>query len=33
MGLAQNLTLGVEHAGIGLVYADATAGWKMIEVL
>jgi len=33
MGLAQNLTLGIENAGIGLVYADATAGWKLIEVL
>jgi len=33
MGLAQDLTLSVEHQGIGLVYANATYGWKLIEVL
>ena len=33
MGLAQDLTLSTENAAIGLVYSNATYGWKLIEVL
>jgi hypothetical protein len=33
MGVAEDLTLSVENAAIGLVYSNATYGWKLIEVL
>ena len=33
MGLAENLTLSTNNASIGLVYSNATYGWKLVEVL
>ena len=33
MGLAEDLILSTENAAIGLVYSNATYGWKLIEVL
>jgi hypothetical protein len=33
MGLAEDLTLSTENSAIGLVYTNATHGWKLIEVL
>jgi len=33
MGLAQDLTISTNNAAIGLVYSDATYGWRLIEVL
>ena len=33
MGLAEDLTLSTENSAVGLVYTNATQGWKLIEVL
>ena len=33
MGLAQNLTVSTNNASIGLVYSNATYGWKIVEVI
>jgi len=31
MGAAEDLVVAVERASIGLVYADSTQGWLLIE--
>ncbi len=31
MGLAENLVISTEHAGIQLVYSGATYGWKLVQ--
>ena len=33
MGLGQDLTISTENASVGLVYSNATYGWKLVEVL
>jgi hypothetical protein len=33
MGLSENLIISTENASIGLVYSDATYGWRLIENL
>jgi hypothetical protein len=33
MGSAADLTISTDNAAIGLVYSDATYGWRLTEVL